>query len=483
MKLLANRNKLSIFLIYTIISLMICIISISFMYDIERNAESGIIIVSWTGNLILLLYVYIYYKIHHKIFTLYNVLILFMYLFNWGQCLLWSFGIHVNGEIGSVNLFSNYPRPTSQQVLNGQLFTLLMMTVFLCGGLFVNTISSKKETRIRSGLLTERRILFKVSCVLAIIVVPLTFYRIVQAIMITFSYGYLALYYGEANIAGGILSQVEYLFFPILVGLLLGSNYSKRTRKTVYFIFFLYMLLYLMAGERGNWLYKLVLLIWFDHTYHKKIDFKKLVKYSIIATMVLYVVYAMVSLRNEALGSVSFTQILQAFSLENFPVISAISEMGGNMGIIIILLAEGSTIWTGYNTYIAAILGMPATFWLKYFGIDFQYLENWFSQDILKINWGSGFSFIGEAYINGGIYFSFVYILLLGIFIAYITKYRADEVDKNDVLSIAFKMTSCNAFMTMMRGSCHLSFKTWFLGTILFRGIVKVLSMITRSRR
>lgn len=482
MKLLINKKRVSRTLFYIVISTIICIFSTLFVYNVGLKAESRVFIISWIGNAVMLLYILTYYKIYHKIFTLFNVLVLFMFLFNWGQCLMWSIGIHVDGEIGSTNLYGNYITPSQKQILDGQVFTLFMMMFFLCGGLLIHAVDSTKKSKIRYNLATERSMLFKISRVMAVVVVPLTFYRIIQAIMTSFSYGYLALYYGDANMAGGILVQVEYLFFPVLVGLLLGSDYSKTTRKVVYAIFSLYMVMYFLAGERGNWLYKLVLLIWLDHTYHKKINIKRLARYSLVAVIMLYIVYAMVSLRSNALGGITVDQIIQAFSLQNFPIISAIFEMGGSMGIIIILLIEGSTIWTGYNTYIAAILGMPATFWLRYLGIDFQYIENWFSQDILRINWGSGFSFIGEAFLNGGLYFASVYVLVLGMFIAYITKLRSDNMDKNDVLSIAFKVTSCNAFMTMMRGSCHSSFKAWFIGALLYLGIVKILSSVVMKK-
>lgn len=482
MKLLINKQNLYRCLLFAIISIVLCSLFSLLFFNSESSNKIEIFIISWTGNLILCFYLLTYYRIYHNIFTLFNILVLFMVLFNWGQCLMWSIGIHMEGEIGTANLYGNYITPNSKQILNGQIFTLFMMTFFLCGGLFIHTIDCEKN-RTRSSLDMERRVLFKFSCILALIVIPLTFFRISQAVIISFLYGYLALYYGDVNISSGVLVQVEYLFFPVLVGLLLGSGYNKTIRKIVYTIFFLYMVFYLLAGERGNWLYKLVILIWLDHTYHKKINVKKFIKYSVIAIIILYIVYAIVSLRSNAMGSITLNQILQAFSLQNFPIISALFEMGGSMSIIIILLIEGNKIWTGYNTYIAAILGMPATFWLKYFGIDFQYLENWFSRDILKINWGSGFSFIGEAFINGGLYFAFIYVVLMGMFVGYITKIKSDIRDKNDALRIAFRVTSCSVFLPMMRGSCHSSFKAWFLGTILYFGAVKLISTLVRGRR
>lgn len=483
MKLTIDKQRLINLITFLLIGIIIFTLyeltSNSFLFDYNKN----VFIMSWIGNCIFVTYFYLYYYFNKKVFTLYNILVAFMFLFNWGQCFMWSLGIHIEGELGSVNLYSNYSIPTYHQIYNAQYYTLLMMFTFMNGGLLINSISvvNNKSRRNLHVFAEEREILFKVSKILGIIVIPLTFYRIILAIIVRYSYGYLALYYGDNNLAGGILTQVETLFFPVIVGLLLGSNYKKRVRQNVYFVFLLYMVLYLLAGERGSWLYKLVILIFLDHTFHHKINLKKFIKYSFSAVLLLFVVYAIVSLRNQSLDELSLNKIIEAFSLENFPLTSAIFEMGGNLGIVIILLIEGNSIWSGYNTYLAALLGMPATIWLENFGIEFQYLENWFSQEILKINWGSGFSFVGEAYINGGLYFGFVYIFLLGLFVSAVTKLNLTKVNRHNVLLIAFKVTSCNAFITMMRGSSHSSFKAWFIGSIVFIGITKIIADFKRD--
>ena len=483
MKIKYNSSRMIAALVFWTAGMLVSVFSALLFLGTSLESDKAIFAISWVGNIVILFYVIIYFNVYGSIFTPFNILVLFLFLFNWGQCFMWSLGIHIEGEIGTTNLFSNYPIPSDKQILDGQLFTIFMIVFFLFGALVLHAFNGKKEVKFDFNFSLERKILYKTSQIIAIIVIPLVFYRILKAVAISYSYGYIALYYGENNIAGGFLSQVEVFFFPVLVGLLLGSNYNRTVRRLVYIIFALYMGLYLIAGERGNWLYKLVLLIWLDHKYHKPINVKRILKYCIISIFTIYIVYAVVDLRNTAFKTIEMKDIIQAFSVENFPLVSAIFEMGGNMGIIIILLAEGSHIWNGYNTYLAAILGMPATFWLKYFGIDFTYLENWFSQDILKLSWGSGFSFTGEAFINGGFGGAFIYALLLGMFIAYITKVDNRQINHQNILMIAFKVTSCNAFMTMMRGSSHSSFKAWFLGVVLYLGIVKIIANFEKKKQ
>ena len=139
------------------------------------------------------------------------------------------------------------------------------------------------------------------------------------------------------------------------------------------------MILYFISGERGNWLYKLILLIWLEHKFYRPINAKIIAKWSVFIILGLYLVYGMIELRNTSLSSVTFDEMLDVVSLEKFPLVSAFFEMAGNMSIIIILLIEGSDIWNNYNTYLAAIIGMPATFWLEDFGIKFTTIKKSFS--------------------------------------------------------------------------------------------------------
>lgn len=64
-----------------------------------------------------------------------------------------------------------------------------------------------------------------------------------------------------------------------------------------YVIFALFVILYSLSGERGNWIYDLLVLIWMHHKYYKKINFMKILKLSIVAFVSLYIVAAIVDLR------------------------------------------------------------------------------------------------------------------------------------------------------------------------------------------
>ena len=61
------------------------------------------------------------------------------------------------------------------------------------------------------------------------------------------------------------------------------------------------MILYFISGERGNWLYKLILLIWLEHKFYRPINAKIIAKWSVFIILGLYLVYGMIELRNTSL--------------------------------------------------------------------------------------------------------------------------------------------------------------------------------------
>lgn len=115
--------------------------------------------------------------------------------------------------------------------------------------------------------------------------------------------GYSALYYSSFQIPA-ILDFAEKLFFPVVVGILVGSRYKKI--RVAYVIFALFVILYSLSGERGNWIYDLLVLIWMHHKYYKKINFMKILKLSIVAFVSLYIVAAIVDLRQYGFGELLY---------------------------------------------------------------------------------------------------------------------------------------------------------------------------------
>ena len=75
------------------------------------------------------------------------------------------------------------------------------------------------------------------------IVIPITIIKILKTISYSLTYGYVALYYSDFQLSREYISYAETSFFPVLVGILIGSNYKKK--RLVYFDFCFYMLGYI----------------------------------------------------------------------------------------------------------------------------------------------------------------------------------------------------------------------------------------------
>ena len=297
-------------------------------------------------------------------------------------------------------------------------------------------------------------------------------------------YGYAALYYSDLVAQDGITMIIEIFFFPSLIGLLIGSDYKKSIKRVVYFLFIIYFVLNLLQGDRGTWLYKIFPLIWLSHVYYRNIDFKRGLKFIFIAILGLYLVYSLMALRGIGLGNISVEDFKNAFSFDNFPIVQALFEMGSSMGIMIILLMVGNNMWSYSNSYWVSILGMPTTKIPKLLGLDVVLIDNWFSQDFLSINWGAGFSMLGEAYLNYGLYMAPFILAIIGYFIG-TTLFESSDFKntRNYPLRYFFIATSSAALTGWSRGTSIMFLRNWFRGTLLICLIIIVIFFILKRFR
>ncbi|MFP3888202.1 O-antigen polysaccharide polymerase Wzy, partial [Priestia filamentosa] len=309
--------------------------------------------------------------------------------------------------------------------------------------------------------------IFIICIFIGVIVIPSELYSCYQDFQIARTHGYSALYYSEyAATDATILGLLKRMFFPCLVGLLIGSKFNKKVQWVVYGIFSMYLLLNLLSGDRGSWLYKIIILIWLSHTCYKPINFRKLIKYTFFSVIFLHIVDAIVSIRDTGLGDINMKIVTQAFSLGESPIVSAIFEMGGSMKPTIVLQNSGWEEWPYTNTYLLAILGMVTNKLIYVLNLPFELVSTWFSQDYLGIGWGAGFSIIAEALLNGGPFFAPMILIIIG-YIVTSTLY-IDKVHnyKQNPLKFLFVTSTLHFFIPMTRNELHIQLKNWFYGVI-----------------
>ena len=108
-----NKNKL-----YAIIIAIIGYFAYITIYDSLNKdiviSDSIIFLLSWIGIICVTWFLYKWSKITNNIFTLYNVFLMFFLVFNFGQCLLWAFGIHTKKEIKPGLLYKVIPCDNTQ---------------------------------------------------------------------------------------------------------------------------------------------------------------------------------------------------------------------------------------------------------------------------------------------------------------------------------------------------------------------------------
>ena len=430
-----------------------------------NNYNFEILKLSWLGIGIIAYCIASWVMITKNIFSPYIIFLAFLVVFNFGQCLLWSFGIHSDTELGTQNLFSNYPVPTYPEIIKAQLFACLAIYYFHLGALFcIKPNINITERKVWTSHYFKRA-MFLICLTIAFVSVPVTFFRVLKFLMVSLEHGYAAIYYSNLVTQAGISMIVEIFFFPSLVGILIGSNYARKVKISVYFIIALYTILNLLAGERGNWLYIVIVLVWMHHVYINKINLKRFLKLSTGSLLGLYVISAMVSLRHFGLSNIGYQELVEAFDISNFPVFSFIFEMGNSMGIILILLSKG-VVWDYSNSFLVAILGMPTTRIPTFLGLDLILIPNWFSQEYLNITWGSGFSLFGEALLMGGIYSAPFIIMLIGFFVATLL-FTKRSIDFHHLpLRFFLIATSLNAIIGWSRGSSLEFLRDWFRGSL-----------------
>lgn len=431
--------------------------------------------VNWLG---IFCYIYCIYtwmcKAQASLFSPYFIFMTFFVLFNYGQPMMWAFNIHQANEIGSGILFYGHSYiPNENDLINVQLYICMCMLVFHYGVmLFTKRYKSRTiDRKYNENFITDnyknkiKKSMRIVAGVLLIITTPIAIYSAMSNVIVARLYGYNALYYGEHATQAGYIQIIMYLFYPALVGCLIGCSNSNKSRIIVYSIFGIYALLQLLSGDRGSWLYSLVILVWLQ-TYYKKIPIRKYVKYIIMCIVSIYILNVVTAVRDSGSGlsSLDFSNLLNN---ETSPIVDAFFELGGTMNIITFLFHVGSGIYPYSNTYLTSILGAVSSRVLKMFGITQILIGDWFSQEYLKINWGAGFSMIGEAFLNGGYIGGLIYMTLIGAFLGIILNYANKYKYSNNPIELFITVAGLNAIVGFSRGALYLTLKELLYGTIL----------------
>lgn len=427
-------------------------------------------LINWLGIVLYLFFIFTWrWRTGEPLFSTYAIFITFFVMFNYGQPLMWAFNIHSDTEIGkNIMFYGTGYIPSEDELIDAQLYVCFAMLSFHLGAMLL----ARKRTHSPQYAEAEpfqndefTQSMRVVSRVLLFIIAPVSIYSAVRNMYIARIYGYRALYYGDLATQSGYAQILMFLFFPLLVAYLIGNNYSKKAQRIAYSIFSLYAIPQMLSGDRGSWIYSLVILIYIQ-TYYQKIPARRYLEYTLFAVIGVYFLNVITAVRDNGVG-LSSLDFSSAFKVENSPIIAAFFELGGTMSIITFLLHTGNGIFPYANTYLIAALGVVSSRLLKVFNLKQIFLADWFSQGYLGINWGAGFSMIGEAYINGGLLGGLVYMMVLGMCLGKILQYSSSKKGSVKSLNLFVSTAGLNAVIGFSRGALYLTLKELFYGTII----------------
>lgn len=417
----------------------------------------------------------------NKFFCPYIIFLCFLITFSMGQSILWGVGIHPENEIVPGMLHNVLI--TQEDIVNAQKYSCLGIMSFHLGAIIVE----RKKNYLIANQIGEfsriRNAMKVVGIVIGCVSVPLTMYNTISYFRIARQYGYRAIYYGGYVNTDPVLQIAEFFFFPSLLCILIGYQYNKLSRIIVYLIFGIYMILGILSGDRGSWIYKLAVLFWLHIQYTPKFNKKSFIKFIIIGVILIYIVGVIRNVRNTGLNNVSVFFILENISLNKSPIITAIAEMGGSMSISLLLIKFGNGIWPYGNTYLTAVLGAISSRLFEAVGGEYVNVDSWFSDEYLNLgSYGAGFSLLGEAYLNGGFVIAQIILIFLGIFISYLLSWNDKDIKEISPLKIFMVSSSLNIFIGYSRGAIFMYFKQWLWGSVVVALAIFCLSRFFRSK-
>lgn len=390
-----------------------------------------------------------------KLFSLYNVFFLFFALFNFGQCFLWTFGIHLDKEIGEVSAYGIYLHDES--IIKAELLSAIAIISFNTGNLLrKRNLNNNDSTVVKNVDYTK--ILKIIGLILFIPSYCVTMYLAISKMGISLKYGYLNASIVADSTANTFLVCLQRLFIPSVFCIIIGYGYSRKVFFLMLAFFLPYMIVGIIIGDRGEWLYSLFLFALIYHEKIKTIEFRQWIIIWIVGVIALTVLSSIRENRNDVNTFVSFGT---NYSLSDNAVTKSIAEMGNSMQVAGVIVQAGENPYPYGNTYLLSLLGIFSDKVVRVFVPNYVDLNSWFSKDYLRLNgWGAGFSSVAEAYMNGGVIGLIILFLIFGYFISKIlTNTKSD-------LGYIFAIIVFIGAMGLARGTMSYNLKILFFDLV-----------------
>lgn len=412
-------KQISIFAVLVIFYLVIGVV-------IGTPDHNHLVLMGMMGCFQLLLSIMTWIKRGNSIVSPYIIFLLALYIFSYGQSLLYPFGIITERDLVG---FQGIKLP---EVFYAQIYTMILLAFFQIGALCVN--SHRESTSYASYPIDfqNRRITYVGWILLAVSAIPY-YQQLILNYTISMMYGYNAVYEQETKIGldnvFGILSS---LFVPSLICLFVAYRKNQSMRVLVEGIVLFSIVITLLTGGRSNAVILIALLLVMHNYLVKKFSKKALIILAVGGYLFLSVLSYISEVRTDSHRSLSSEDI----TITQNGAVSAIGEMGSSMFCLIKsqnIVPEREDYRYGKSYLYSFTTIIPNLgFWQVHPAKKEANLSVWLTQE-LGLSYGTGFSMCAEAYVNLGFWGGLMFFLWGYLFAKYFERIETSSDDSNSV--------------------------------------------------
>lgn len=380
-------------------------LSVVYIYLYNTHIEVDRSTLSYIGGLGLLQFVFVFcswMSCGKKIISPYFIFIIVLYVFSFGQSLLYPFGL-ICEKRDLYETYANLYHFSVKDIYMAQLQTLLMLNVFHLGGLrsstkIKNSLDNFQNEWDEVQLLRLKHIGWFFFC---ISIIPFSYDTIMDMIQ-SMTYGYGSLYGTSAKVGfDNAASFVAALFIPSVISLFIVYSNDTTIRRFLVGIILLVVVAILLTGGRSHAVILLSILVVLYEYFVKPFSKKMLVIGALCGIFLLQLLAFIAATRTSSHGLT-----IENMDFSDNSVVEAVSEMGWSQFCLIEsmkIVPDQQDFRFGRSYFYAFTSVIPNMgFWEYHPAKTESNLGEWLS-DYLGTSFGTGFSMCAEAWVNFGV--------------------------------------------------------------------------------
>ena len=306
------------------------------------NCDGLIMLLSWLGVFQLIVTLQSIKKAFGSYICLYSIFYMFLFIFSYGQFIMWAFGIHYEAEM----TVSKHVRFIDENtVVRIQVVSLQLLSIFSLFAMLALGKDNTKRSVAKDAVFKEVSKL--VAIPMLVVSGAINMYVAFSSFEVAADNGYGATF--DLSLPA-ILKYFGYMFIPAIFLNLVVHDFSKKSFYILTCVFLVYAVPLAITGDRGSWIYFLGPWLWcyffmidrerwaINSIWDKRKRRTKIFQMLIIVMCVLYVSSVFVSVRS--IGYSVLTRDAFKFSWKGLylPFVKPFFEMGQSARILGIII-------------------------------------------------------------------------------------------------------------------------------------------------